>query len=345
MSPWLELFAERFPSPDEGDLLRACLAPPEAARRALARWLAGGPPEARLEAAGGALRRLLPLLATRIPPAEAGVLRPLLSAAALKEELRAARVQAVADALHAAFDEAGLPALVSNGLGLVGTLYRPRARHVHDLDLLLAPEDLPAALALCARHGWRRTGAGRLVHRSGLPLCLHSRLHPAPLPAPPFAELFRRAPGWPDRGIRRLAPADLLARIALRGLCSPGLHRLSWLCDAARLLAPDPALLEALPPELRAPVRLALTPLVALGLRALPDSTLDRAATELLSHAAWSGRPLHFPPGPLWRPLLRWALWPSGDYVRRLFPTRRWPLPALRVWRVLARARPLLRPG
>lgn len=170
-----------------------------------------------------ARQRLLPLLGARLRGI-AGVLPdPFLERveAATEAARRLAHAQTVLSLrCLAALEHAGVRAVALKGPLMSEELHgAPGLRQSDDLDLLVSPENVDAALAALAQLGWRSHVADgsslhhRLEHATGLPSVeLHWRVHwyENRFAAAALARSVRR----PD-GVRRLAPSDLLVCMLL----------------------------------------------------------------------------------------------------------------------------------
>jgi hypothetical protein len=137
--------------------------------------------------------------------------------------------------------ERGLTVIVLKGAALAETVYpRPELRHSSDVDLLIAPAERASAVACLQQLGWRPSfvepgsGTDTLVHSSGLPLCLHTRLIRASLRPTDFGALRLRGRAVPIAGVSALtlSPADTLLHIVGQAVTSGSISSLQWACDA-----------------------------------------------------------------------------------------------------------------
>lgn len=244
----------------------------------------------------------------------------------------------------------GIPAVPLKGPALAASLYGdPALRPCRDLDLLLRPQDLPAAAACLARLGYARrppplSPAGeRLFARTQ---CNFTFWHPGgdivelhwDLSLPDFPAPLRPAQIWARHGWVTLAGRQvpiLAAEDLLLFLCTHGAKhrwtRLAWLCDLARLLAAHPELPW---PEIEARARQAgAQRLLALGLL-LAARLLDAPAPAALLDRARADRTLLVLAAEVERGLLRLPRQDLDPLYAQWFHWRvreRWP----EKWRVL----------
>jgi hypothetical protein len=159
------------------------------------------------------------------------------------------------------FDDADLPALFVKGAALAVLAFGNLGlRSSQDIDLLVAPETLPAAIALILRAGYRRfdpppdIGDAQLrlvmalrkdlgfVHQAtGLRIELHWRLflNPHAMAEASIMAASRVVPLAGAEGLRTLGEEDLFAYLCIHG----ALHwwyRLKWLADVNALIASAP---------------------------------------------------------------------------------------------------------
>ena len=351
-SPLCDTLAVLLPTPHETALLRACLHTGEPGREAWGAWCERvGDAKAAFKEDRAGIKRLLPLLSTALQANGAVVDSAVLSylrAAYVTEELRGATYRRVCASVLSTLTAHGIPVLALKGVALTEQLYGSWAlRHSHDIDLLLRDEDcehvarllLPLGFVTVPAH--RRSGALRLIHSSGLPLELHTRLFRLPFYRPPLEEMWGRSHTRVIAGIptRILSPADNLFHVCGQASCCRGRESLQWACDAWYLLLRHPnldwdvlldassrsrfalplsVLLAYLARELQAPIpafvieRLdacasradAIERQVALlGARSAPRGTFR----SLLRHSAdWLTR----------AEIVKWMLLPSPQYLR-----------------------------
>lgn len=229
------------------------LARPAPAPDAVAAALAGGEGERLLAAAIG--HGLLSALLERAPrPALAPALRARLERQVAGLRVQDARARGTLGEVARALAAAGAAPVALKGPALADRLYPdPTLRPSSDLDLLVAPEALDAAVAALAPLGYAEHGDAftrgyarahhhhlHLERRGGVPVELHFRASVglgATLDAGPLLARALPAPGWP--GLRVLAPDDELVFLAVHS--TRHVHeRLGWLLDLARFLDAAP---------------------------------------------------------------------------------------------------------
>jgi hypothetical protein len=244
-------------------LLAACCRPPaDVARDQAVRLAAGAVDWARFERL--AARHRVEGLAVEAL-ARAGVSPPppvidsLRATAARSARLGLAQA-AESVRIQAALDGAGLPSLVLKGVVLdILAWGRIGLKSAWDIDLLVLPKDVPAAVRVLAELGyglvqpahladdpqaWRRwMGFSKecvFAHRvSGLAVELHWRAADSAglLPSITAASPARRVALTPTLGVRTLGEAETFAYLCVHG-SSHGWARLKWLADLAALVAP-----------------------------------------------------------------------------------------------------------
>ena len=358
-----------LPTAGETALLAACLHRGARAREGWSAWCAiHGPSEDARRNALAATRTLMPLLSHSAARNDLDLGRGVFSyvrAAALREELRAVRYrQIVAEGL-AALGRDGTRVFVARGAALAATTYDDwRLRHCHDLDLLVRPQELPAAVNALGSVGCiamqPRTAHGGAVlrHPSGLELSLHTR---------PFAIAYYDVSV--DRfvgtvrsvsidGVEALTPSAeaTLAHVLGHASYSSSRRNLRWVADAWNLVAHRPDLdwdevvarIDSY--RLTLPVCILLRYLDDFGVevpRAALAHVMERAtcaggvAEDIAVGAVHGG-----PRGDLrslWRStsswrgrlrLVRWMIAPSPAYMRSIFPLAdAWLLPVCYAYR------------
>lgn len=246
-------------------LLRAAVHPdPDVAQRAWDTLVAdaGGAEGVLAWVDAGVGQRLLPALAERhqlleLPQVVAERSRArLIESWGLNERLLALAEPAVRALVTAGVDPVGL-----KGVALLGdVVVRHASRPLGDLDLLVAPRDVPAALAVLADAGWRTgstsrrflrlaTHAVNLGHDAvpGPSLDLHWRaaspLTSAPRRRIPVAGLEDLPTEHPlqSTGLRRPRPEHLVLQLAVNGL-KPDTPSPHWIADLGLLLLRRPDL-------------------------------------------------------------------------------------------------------
>ena len=349
-----------LPTPEQTLLLRACLQQGEPARLAWAAWRGGEPSvEQRLANGRRGARRLLPMLYRSAQrndlPLEPALLT-YLRTATMYEGLRARAYRRVCRSALAALAEGRVAAVMLKGPALAAAVYeRWSLRHCHDLDLLVNEADAPRAASSLASSGFARTNlrpeggsAGRrLVHGSGLPAALHTRLFEIAYYQPPLAEMWERSRLITIAGepARILSAPDTLVHVCGHAACSRSRETLQWACDAWVLIERVPDLdwsalaAGALAGRLAMPVAIMLDYLSATLGAPVPEGVLLRLAAAAAGDS--SGRDavlagaragsrgtlsalLRATPGLGARVrLLLWTAFPSAEYVRLSQPGRR----------------------
>jgi hypothetical protein len=252
LPPLADTLGALLPDVQDMLLLRTCLADAQTAAAAWKSWLALAPglPMALVERPRS--RRLLPLLHYALGRHGIALAEPLLAilrAAALLEERRAARIRAILVLALASLRRAGVAPVLLKGVALAETAYPQfRLRHCHDLDLLVAAEDLGAARKALMAAGFRSAAGNRseredgsslaLQLADGLLLNLHTRLWQASTSSEPL-EVFRaraRAIEFDGESVPVFAPMDMLLHVCGHAGCSVGLGSWIWIADAAMIL-------------------------------------------------------------------------------------------------------------
>jgi putative nucleotidyltransferase-like protein len=365
-----DILSVLLPSAAESALLGACLHSGDRARNEWARWRAGrGTDEERLCHDLAATRTLLPLLARSV--ASNGLdsgprVLAYLRAATLREELRASRFRTIAAEAVDALNRDGVATLVVGGTALAATVYDAWSlRHCHDLDVLVAPEEIARAASVLTRVGCAPIGPrphplrGAVAeHRSGLRIALHTR---------PFAVPYYDGPvEWfasSDQCIaidgvsaRAASPEATLVHVLGHATYSTSRGNLRWVADLWHLLARHRDLdwtaieanIEA--HRLALPVSVLLRHLACFGLPVPPNALMrlreraalaGRVAEDVAlggALAATRGDFRH-----LWRStaswrgrmrVARWAVAPSPAYLRSAFPvSAEWLYPLCYVYR------------
>lgn len=206
-------------------------------------WLDDDPPDgllvgAQLHGVEGWVRRRA---------AQAGVVVPGLDAAVHATLGRHQRAVADLAAAHAALLDGGVPHLVVKGPAVARWYDEPSLRSSVDIDVVVAPARLEAALESLERGGFelldanwpllRRADVHELTLRSasGGAVDLHWSLGPSPMAidhSPPVEVLVSRAVPLEVGHVRTAALGDLdaLVHLAVHAAASGG-HRLLWLAD------------------------------------------------------------------------------------------------------------------
>lgn len=242
------------PTKDQTLLLRSALLPPQEALESLLAWQKKFPkPTAELSRQPGGGKLLAPLICGKVEANAAGLDERLLTylrTSVLREELRATEYRRICARALAAFAGADLPVLLLKGAALSEKVYpRPYLRHSHDIDILVLDEDLPRAESILPEIEFQPSGSDgpgdgihkQFVHRSGLPLTLHTR----PFLFQPYNASAQSM--WRQSGqgivlgspVRILSPADQLLHVCVHAATIGNRHNLLWACDAWFVLADD----------------------------------------------------------------------------------------------------------
>jgi hypothetical protein len=246
--PLADVLSLLLPTAEETDLLRVCLYEDQPA------WLRSRADNV-FARVGPSQKCLLPLLAhaARRGDVADARLRSQLRAALVSEELRH---DAYGRVLHAVLDglaAARIPAIVLKGAALADTVYpQPGLRHSHDIDLLVAPEDVARAQEIVVPIGPRRAVADAataspsltLMHPSGLPIQLHTRLFRSAFYQAPLAQIWERSQRAviANAAARTLSAGDALAQILGQAVSAGSRESLLWVCDAWYLMTRTAAL-------------------------------------------------------------------------------------------------------
>lgn len=365
--PMTDLLSLLRPTPAATTLLQACLLEGDRGRAALERWSRSAPAGDLLNARWNRLFPLLAESARRSDVALEPAVRSRLRAALASEEVRyQAYTKVFGPALRNLADD-GVEVIVLKGAALAETAYpRPQLRHSHDVDLLIAADQRPNAVACLERCGWRRTGVARdtatqtFVHPSGLPLCLHTQLVRGALDPPELRTLRGRGKLVlvADVSVLTLSAADALFHILGQALSSGGFASLLWACDAFFCINCSEIDWDVFTVALR---RSQLSPAYVELLRylseelevALPATVIQRPVTP----APWTQREamvasMHagaFGLRNMWEgasgwptriALLKWFFLPGSDLARAIAPEiPRWQLPLRHLWRATTRLR------
>jgi Uncharacterised nucleotidyltransferase len=289
-----------FPTPQQTELLRACLWSGADARAAWLRWQrAVGDARPALIAADSGSRALLALLHDAVRRNDLAIdpaLRGALAVAAFAEERRAGTYQRICARAFSALSAASIPFLVLKGAALADTVYPdPSLRHSHDIDVLIHAHDRDRAAAAVRHAGFIATpshpGPARLVDASGLPLELHVGLFRLARYSAPLAEIWQRSTRSRIAGedVRTLGAADHLVHILGQASCCGSRDTLKWVCDAWYLISRSADLawevfLRAAGESRAALPLAAITEFLAARLRApVPGSVLDGLSTAARS--------------------------------------------------------------
>jgi hypothetical protein len=232
-----------LPTPDQTDLLRACLHSGTPARKAWQQWQerVGGLEKALNDGTPG-VKSLLPLL-QRSAVVEDTTSKTLVRTAYLREKLRSTTYSGICARALGALVQSSVPILVLKGAAAAETVYdEPGLRHCHDLDLLAAPRDFERVSACLESLGWVLLSKNstdpadsvRFEHKSGLPLGLHGRLFRLPYYQTPLEEVWSRSERQVIAGVssRIMSMPDNLMHICGHASCCGNRESLRWVCDA-----------------------------------------------------------------------------------------------------------------
>jgi Uncharacterised nucleotidyltransferase len=236
-----------LPSAKATELLRACLSE-DTGTGEWSDWRRRGHDLRTLLSEHEGLRALMPLLQHARSHAQAELDRrdlTVLRTASVREELRYRTLQSVAAEAIDALNRAGVEVLVTRGVALQETAYpAPGLRHSHDLDLLGRADELARGDAALARVGWSPRPAPpsrslegatvTLVHPTGFPLKLHTRLLPRSYYDLPSEGAFSRARGFSLGGVaaRRPSSTDMLIHVCVGAVCRARSDAVKWVPDA-----------------------------------------------------------------------------------------------------------------
>jgi Uncharacterised nucleotidyltransferase len=241
-----------WPSRDEEMLLRACLLEGNGARSA---WRSVES-EFDIDRASGEVLRLLPLLGSNLRLHEIDTpMLPRLRGLHRKSWLLNHLLMAHTAEIVRHLDEDGIPSIVLKGcaigLGYYGDL---GLRPMGDIDLMVRPADIGAAVERLTSDGWtdyteRKPGGTVFRHahtyslwRGGDVGCdlhwmigEHMLLGPGEDPTPLFWPAARRleVAGVPTLA---LSPTDQLLHVILHGAQPQNASRLQWIADATMIL-------------------------------------------------------------------------------------------------------------
>lgn len=361
-----DVLAVLCPSEDDTALLTACLKNGEEARSAWNAWRSRRDASAdHLRTELAARRNLMPLLERSVARNGLRVESELVDyirAAVLREELRTERFRRIAAGVLTGVQRAGATPYVSRGVALATTVYDAWAhRHCHDLDILVAADQLDCAAAglkstglrqIDVREAARLRGAGHMAadavlhHESGLYVVLHTRpFGPTfyDVPVARFMEGGERA-CIDDVAVRIPSAEALLVHVLGHATYSSAGRNLRWVTDAWQLSIRRPDIdwdefakrLDA--SRLTLPVSVLLHYLAEFGMvipRELLEDARQRASTApAIAQDVALGGALAACGGDLallWRcarsprgraRLVRWMAAPTPAYVRGTFPDR-----------------------
>lgn len=294
-SEFLQPFSAILPNSEETLLLRAGLSSSEVARAAWREWRDGV--QSAFIGRNPTIQKLRLLLAQAHRRNNFEMDKPsqiFLRLSYFKEVLRREIYQRICGNVLATFNRAGIPVVVLKGAALAETIYAPALRHCHDIDLWLRDEDVGPAKNLLASLSFRAMAAGatdahrshRLVHRSELPVELHTRLFPRTGCNGIVDEIRRRGRSTTISGTTAqiLAPEDNLLHVCAHAFFSNSRQSLRWVCDTWRIIERhrdldwELLLHTAQRSHLTLPLVVMLTYLAETLGSALPANVLDRLA-------------------------------------------------------------------
>jgi putative nucleotidyltransferase-like protein len=235
-----------LPTPEETQLLRACLWSGEPGAGAWRNWSSKiADPAAFLRQEKEGIKGLLPLLFDTLQANGVlveGEFRTYLRTAYLRDELRSRTYSRICQNVIDALASAGIPGVLLKGAVLAETCYKhPSLQHAHYLDILIKSGDLNRAVKMLGLHGftcaehsdWKPEGV-ELVHESGLPLVLHRRLFRAPFYPIDMKEIWARSRTERINGAptRVLCSEDNLFHICGSVFDLEPHQSLRWVCDA-----------------------------------------------------------------------------------------------------------------
>ena len=196
----------------------------------------------RTEAVSG-LRTLLLNALRRNEVAADKTFLTYLRVAHLREEARTNIYRRICGGLLSTLRTEGIGAILLKGAALADTVYpSPVLRHCHDIDILLMDDDLRRAVRALSNQDFMSFDETaepviddiKLVHRSGLPLELHSRLFRTPFYNEPLADIWTRSQQQmiADVPARTLSPADNLLHVCVHAFYYESRQSLRWVCDS-----------------------------------------------------------------------------------------------------------------
>jgi hypothetical protein len=285
-----------LPTASETALLRACLLTGSQGRAAWDVWQRETSGLSGLTTLSGNVKGLSALIhraAACYGASVEGTTRTALRAAYLREELRTVTYRRICAEVLSVLAAEDTGVVVVGGAALADSVYeQPLLRHCHDLDLLVRQRDLSRAARSLIVAGFASAGEPAsdatsevtLVHRSGLPVKLLSRLLAVPWYPLPLSDIrartLRHVVGGMPAAI--LSPADHLLLVCAHASYSPRRESLRWVCDSWFLIHRHPdldwdVLAEcAVRSQLALPLSVMLTYLARdIGLP-IPATVLDR---------------------------------------------------------------------
>lgn len=351
----VRILSAMLPGPEETQLFRACLWVGEPGAEAWRKWSEKiADPTAFLRQETDGIKGLLPLLFDTLQTNGViveGEFRTYLRTAYLRDELRSRTYGRICGNVIEALASAGISAALLKGAALAETCYkRPSLQHAHYLDILIREYDLDRAVKIlephgfaCASFGWKPEGV-ELVHESGLPLVLHQRLFRLPIYSVPMKEIWASSRTEKIDGVptRILCSTDNLFHIC-GSVFDPEPHQsLRWVCDAwfliqhstdldwnllverarrSRMVLPLMMTTRYLSESLDAPVPASF--LAGLRAAALEIEPVEGEAALFAVQASARGGLKKILLGcddrPTQKLVIKWALFPSREYMRCVY--------------------------
>ncbi|TMA95578.1 MAG: nucleotidyltransferase family protein [Deltaproteobacteria bacterium] len=235
-----------LPTLEQVLLLRACLQSGQSGREAWEAWQSQRSNFHNGLETTEALSGLRPLLLNalrRNAVAADKTFLTYLRVAHLREEARTNIYRRICGRLLSTLRAEGIQAILLKGAALADTVYpSPVLRHCHDIDILLMDGDLQRAVRALSSQDFMPFDETpepviddmKLVHRSGLPLELHSRLFRTPFYNETLAGIWTRSQEQmiADVPSRILSPADNLLHVCVDAFYCESRQSLRWVCDS-----------------------------------------------------------------------------------------------------------------
>ena len=282
-----------LPTPEQTDLLRACLHSDESGQQAWQRWQAkSGGIDTALNSGALGIKSLMPLLHVG-GVVEESTQRTYVRSGYLREKLRSNIYRGICQKVLSALERDDISVLVLKGAALAETVFdEPALRHCHDIDLLIEHDDMIRATKSLLALGWthRKVRFGNandslwFEHDSGLPLELHKCLFRIPYYCAPLERIWARSQTKSITNVssRILSPSDNLLHVCGHASYCRSRDSLRWVTDAWFLIQRHPDLDWELFVESAVQSRIALPIYIILGYLAdemsatVPDKVLDR---------------------------------------------------------------------
>jgi len=346
-----------LPSPEQTQLLRACLWSGEPGAQAWREWSREiADPAGFLRQEKDGVKGLLPLLFDSLQVYDVfveGEFRTYLGTAYLRDELRSRTYGRISRDVITALTSAGIPAILLKGAALAEICYKsPVLQHAHYLDVLIRARDLNRAVEVLRTHDFAGVSVApgsewrdvELVHESGLPLVLHRRLFRFPFYSVNMEEFWARSQTEMVYGAptRVLCSSDYLFHICGSVFDLERHESLRWVCDAwfliqrfsnldwnlllecacqSRMVFPLSITAGYLAKSLRAPIPASF--LLGLHAAALKAQPIEREAAlfAVQTHARGGLKKImqNCDDWPSRAFVLKWALLPSPNYMRCVY--------------------------